>query len=525
MPIANAQFDDPLDATRRGKRAIRPLQRIILDWLADRMSYLLFLALLSATITASGIRAAAAEPRLALVISNLTYPGAEPAPKDTREQGRSLADELRRNGFEVDTAENLTKEAMRTALEGFYGKIKPGSTALIFFSGFGLQCDRQGYLLPVSAQIWKEADIESDGIDLDRILQQMDGHGAKVKIAILDASRPYRPFEQLFRHAPSGLAPPIAPRETAVIFAAPPGLVVRSERQLFLPELRKQIARPIGIEEVFINTQAAVSRESRGEQVPWFSSSLSERVILAKAVTAGNGKPVDERAADTEQGDFEIAERTDTATAWKNFLGRHPRGSRVEVARERLARAQAPEIRDLDRQIGQKKDNLAAYQRRGQLLSENGAFKAAIKDFDEVIRLAPKDVDALNDRCWSRAIVGELQEALKDCNQAVALRPRSLHVYDSRGLVYLKSERPRDALADYDFVLNSYPKHVSSLYGRGIAKLRTGDAAGGKVDIAAARALQPDIAQQFAGYGVSDQGVLRTIFDRSAEAAIPARSR
>jgi hypothetical protein len=36
------------------------------------------------------------------------------------------------DGFDVDIGENLTKEAMRAAIDRFYGKIKPGSTRCFF---------------------------------------------------------------------------------------------------------------------------------------------------------------------------------------------------------------------------------------------------------------------------------------------------------------------------------------------------------------------------------------------------------
>ena len=54
-------------------------------------------------------------------------------------------DELRSRGFDVDVGKNLDKEQMKRALERFYAKIKPGSTAIFFFSGFGIQSDRQNY--------------------------------------------------------------------------------------------------------------------------------------------------------------------------------------------------------------------------------------------------------------------------------------------------------------------------------------------------------------------------------------------
>lgn len=46
------------------------------------------------------------------------------------------------------------------------------------------------------------------------------------------------------------------------------------------------------------------------------------------------------------------------------------------------------------------------------------------------------------------------------------------------------------------------PKHESSLYIRGLARLKTGDVAGGNADIAAAEAIDAKVADTYAGYGV-----------------------
>ena len=54
-----------------------------------------------------------------------------------------------------------------------------------------------------------------------------------------------------------------------------------------------------------------------------------------------------------------------------------------------------------------------------------------------------------------------------------------------------------DPPADYDAARNLNPALVSSLYGRGLAKIKSGDAAGGEADIARAKKLKPDVAQDF----------------------------
>src|SRR6266436_9767527 len=123
----------------------------------QRLLFTLVLALLAAS--AAPAFAQQREARVALLIGNAAYPDADPQPKEPVGDARALGEELRRQGFEVEIGENLTKEAMQRALEKFYGKITSGSTALVFFSGYGIQSNRQSYVIPVNPQIWSEADV------------------------------------------------------------------------------------------------------------------------------------------------------------------------------------------------------------------------------------------------------------------------------------------------------------------------------------------------------------------------------
>jgi uncharacterized caspase-like protein len=244
---------------------------------------LILLALWTCLAGILPVSAQQSDTRVALLIGNASYPDAEAPLRDPVNNVRSLADELRRTGFDVDIGENLTKEAMRAAIDRFYGKIKPGSTALLFFSGYGIQSDRQTYVIPVNAQIWTEADVRRDGYSFDLLLAEMNKRGAGVKIAILDASR-RNPFERRFRAVAGGLAPVIVPKGTVVMYAAAPGAVARDgDRPIFISELIKEIRGSGRIEEAFNRTLVGVSRSSQGEQVPWFSSSLVEDFSFATA--------------------------------------------------------------------------------------------------------------------------------------------------------------------------------------------------------------------------------------------------
>jgi tetratricopeptide (TPR) repeat protein len=145
----------------------------------------------------------------------------------------------------------------------------------------------------------------------------------------------------------------------------------------------------------------------------------------------------------------------------------------------------------------------AAYYSRGRSYEDMGDFDRAIVDYGEAIQLNPKYAEAFNARCHVRAVVGRnLQQALSDCNESLQLWPLNTITLDARGFVYLKLGQFYNALGDYDAVLRSAPKTARALYGRGIAKLRMGDVAAGNSDILKAKAIQGDIADEFARNGV-----------------------
>jgi hypothetical protein len=478
----------------------------------DRYFMRIRLALLVGLIlSVAPIAPSFATERYALVIGNAKYPDADAPLKEPINDARDVADELKRDGFSVEVGENLTGEAMRRAFDKLYGRIKPGSVALIFFSGFGVQSSRQSYMVPVDAQIWTEPDVRRDGISLETVLGEINNRGAGVKIALIDASR-RNPFERRFRSFSAGLAPVIAPNGTLVMYSAALSSVVSDnggDHSLFVQELLKEIRVPdLMAEETLNRTRVGVTRASRSEQVPWISSSLAEDFSFIPGATGRPPgpavatlpqpvqpipdpvlpppprynppplKPVDVPAAPVEKP----ADNNDGSTA--------------------VALADDPTIKTLTAKLADNPDDANALYRRGQVYASKGAYSLAIRDFDDSIRLNPKDVEAFNNRCWARAVIGDLQAALKDCNEALRLRPNFVDALDSRGLVNLKSGLAKNAIADFDAALRINPRLTSSLYGRGLAKQRNGSISEGELDISNAKAMDPNIVKEFADYGV-----------------------
>jgi Tfp pilus assembly protein PilF len=503
---------------------------------------LLVILILSVVSIVPSVAADSHADRFALVIGNAKYPDAEAPLKEPINDARDVADELKRDGFSVEVGENLTGDAMRRAFDRLYGRIKPGSVVLIFFSGFGVQSARQSYMIPVDAQIWTEPDVRRDGLSLEAVLGEINNRGAGVKIALIDASR-RNPFERRFRSFSAGLAPVIAPNGTLVMYSAALSSVISdngSDHSLFVQELLKEIRVPdLMAEETLNRTRVGVTRASRSEQVPWISSSLAEDFSFIPGASGAPPQspgpqamnppqPIPEPAPPQSPGPQAmnppqpIPEPAPTPHHEPTPTPHHeppppkqaepptpPDDKQAErkdgppEKKDGPSFENDPIIKELTDKLAKNPDDPNTYYRRGQVFASKGAYNLAVNDFSDTLRLSPKDVEAFNNRCWARTVIGDLQAALKDCNEALRLRPNFVDALDSRGLVNLKSGMAKNAIADFDAALKINPRLTSSLYGRGLAKQRNGAISEGELDISNAKAMDPNIVKEFASYGVN----------------------
>lgn len=429
--------------------------------------------------------------KLALVIGNSRYPDNEFVLNEVANDAQDVAEELKRDGFVVDRQSNLTADAMRQVLDRFYARIERGAVALIFFDGFAIQSNRQTYLLPVDAQIWTEPDVARDGFSLDVILAEMNTRGAAIKIVLIDASR-RNPFERRFRRYSAGLAPAIAPSNSLVLYSAALGAVAASgktDHGLFVAELLREMRAPnISAEQALTNTKNGVVAATRREQVPWLSSSLTTEFSFAGSVA----QPADNKAGDPTKPEPQKPEPQKPVCEAPQA---EPPPSADDLAKD-------PVIADLSRKVAANANDVASRYKRGQVYAIKRAYALAMQDFDLVIRKNPRDGEALNNRCWTRAATGDLQGALADCNLALQIDPGLSDALDSRGLVNLKLGRTAEAIKDYNDAIQRNPRSSSSLFGRGIARRKSGG--DGATDIAQAKSMNPDIAKEFAGYGVTE---------------------
>jgi tetratricopeptide (TPR) repeat protein len=442
--------------------------------------------LLVALGVTAGVAEAQTGPKVALVIGNAAYPDdAKPLPEPIKD-ARAMADQLKRDGFDVATGEDLTKQKMRAAVDSFKVKIKPGAAAVLFFSGYGIQTAKQSYLIPVDAQIWTEGEVKRDGISIESILSAMDAAGASVKVVIVDAAR-RNPFERRFRGFSGGLASLNAPAGTLAIYSAAPDKVASDSdgNSLFVSELLKQMKTPsLSAEDMFNRTRVEVSRATRNEQVPSVSSSLTETFHFS-------GAPSRPPAAEPRPAPPEPRPSASVGP---------PVATPVE--RPKPPPPAAPPVAKKEPAPAEPANSPEEYNKRGRTYAVNGDYVSADADFSEAIRRNSKYAEAFNNRCWTRAVMGQTEEAIVDCDQAIRLRLDYADAFDSRGLAYLKLGKFDRAIADFDAALRLRPKMASALYGRGMAELKKGQASVGNADIAEAKRIDPAIAQEYEHYGV-----------------------
>ena len=156
---------------------------------------------------------------------------------------------------------------------------------------------------------------------------------------------------------------------------------------------------------------------------------------------------------------------------------------------------------DLEEAVRQNPGSRSALNARGRGRMQAGRYAEAIADFDTIIRDNSNDAVGYNSRCDALALAGRLQEALSDCNKALSIRPDYVAAFDSRGVVYLHLSQYQSAIRA-SAALRLAPRFALSLYGRGVAEIKSGDATG-NADIDEAIKIEPRVEARMASYGVT----------------------
>lgn len=196
-----------------------------------------------------------------------------------------------------------------------------------------------------------------------------------------------------------------------------------------------------------------------------------------------------------------MAESQDTRT------GRSPAISFNELAAICFDPQSKPDvvIGACDRLIARKgtKGRDVVHSSRGAAFARAGQHDRAIADFDQAIRLNPKNVEGYDGRGGSRAAKGENDLAIVDYNEAIRLDPTRAASYASRGMVWMKVGQYDRALGDFDEAIRLAP-FVSIYHSvRGYSRHAKGEYDAAFAGYEAALRLNPNDATAYGGRGES----------------------
>lgn len=287
------------------------------------LRFLIKLAALASTCWL-GVSQAMAENRIALVIGNSSYTTVSALPNPAND-AKAMTNFLTTAGFEVVQAPDLTQSDMRRTIGNFARKAAdkgPDTVVLVYYAGHGLQVDGENFLVPVDAQIEREADVPLQAMRLADVMNALSTIPSKLRFVFLDACR-NNPFSKINKTTGRGLAIVDAPNGSLVSYSTAPGteaLDGEGQNSPYTAALTKIGHEPgLPIEQLLKRVRLDVSNATDKQQFPWESSSLTSEFSF---FPAGTGQ---ERTAaattGTEPGASGKARaETRSVEAWKNEL-------------------------------------------------------------------------------------------------------------------------------------------------------------------------------------------------------------
>ncbi len=321
-------------------------------------------------VTPGTISTGFAAKRLALVIGNNNYnevPKLEKAVGDATAIGQKLA----AMGFDVTTAFDLDRRNLNQALSKLYGKIEPGDTVLIQYSGHGVEIAGQNYLLPTDIPLPTDGGTEllrSEALSLTTLVETLENKGASARILIIDACRdnPFAASGTRGLGGTRGLANVATSKGTFIMYSAGSGEAAldrlgetdATPTSVYTRVLLAKIDQPgLKLRDLAASIKHDVEQMGKSighEQRPAYYDDLPENFALlpdgeaiAPAEPAVYVPPVVVAPAPapsglSEQDAYKLAEGINTVAGWNVFLEQYPEGvytPYAKAAREKMVKA------------------------------------------------------------------------------------------------------------------------------------------------------------------------------------------
>jgi len=237
------------------------------------------------------------DSRYALVIGNSDYQYASKL-RNPENDSADIAKTLINLNFKTVLIQNATKNIITKSIENFLLQLKEnGGVGLFYYAGHGVQFQGNNYLVPIETNVGTEIEIQNQSYNIASLLSGMRSIKSVTNIIILDACR-NNPFKNMGKTGTrsvgsgknrslvrvtvpkfdTGLSKLDAPANTLIAFATAPGRVALDGNGRNSPYTAKLLEsmkrRGLTIGEVFRQVRSSVMKQSKGNQIPWESSSL-----------------------------------------------------------------------------------------------------------------------------------------------------------------------------------------------------------------------------------------------------------
>jgi TPR repeat protein len=249
-----------------------------------------FAATLIAVLFTFATQALAEGKRVALVIGNGAYQSV-PALPNPRNDAALVATALRKQGFEVVTALDLTRAELEQAVERYARSLNGADISLFYYSGHGIEVGGENRLIPIDATLAEPQDLETQTFSLQTIMLYMQSN-SKAQLIYLDACR-NNPFsdrtflagiEDEETKAGKGLAEFKGGIGSLIAYAASPGqeaLDGEGANSPFTTSVMKHsFVQGLDVQNALMKVTEDVWNATNQSQRPWVNSTLVKPVFL-----------------------------------------------------------------------------------------------------------------------------------------------------------------------------------------------------------------------------------------------------
>jgi TPR repeat protein len=234
--------------------------------------------------------AEAAGKRVALVVGNGAYQSVAQLP-NPRKDAEAVSTALRKQGFEVVTAIDLTRIELEQAVERYVRALNGSDISLFYYSGHGIEVGGENRIIPVDATLAAPEDLETQTYSLQTILLYMQSK-SKAQLIYLDACRD-NPFndrafllgvDDTEKPAGKGLAEQKGSIGSLIAYATEPGKVAldgAGENSPFTSAVIKHsFSQNVDVQSALMQVTADVWEATQQSQRPWINSTLVKPVFL-----------------------------------------------------------------------------------------------------------------------------------------------------------------------------------------------------------------------------------------------------